>query len=72
MQSRLAYNFGHVNVLQKRRNNAMKVFQSLFTEQFKIDTKLGHCFNCLERGGADFGDSISSGVKGLDVSFFII
>ena len=69
MQSRLMYNFGHVKTLQDRKLGAEKVFQNLFTTQFKEDAKMTHCMGRLDRGAEDFAKSIAGGVEGMTVSF---
>ena len=67
MQCRLAHNLGHAYVLEQRQKHASDIFKKLYTEQFRTDTKLDHCFTRLEQGISDYGQAFSGGVSGLTV-----
>ena len=59
--------FGHVKVLQERQKYARDSFESLYSDLFREETKLGHCLSQLDKGSESFCHSISLGVDGLKV-----
>ena len=67
MQCRLSYNLGHIRVLEQRFDHARNLFETLFSEQFRADTRLAHCFGLIDGGSLEFGRSIAAGVPGLQV-----